>query len=79
MKEETFSTLFFRFYDKKIGDGTITFSQLGMDKSEFTRLCTDAEFVPERKTVEKLCVAMKLTETECRLLMEAAGLPENDD
>ena len=39
MEEITFKTLFFRYYDRKIADGTITFSRMGMSKNDFTKLC----------------------------------------
>ncbi len=64
MENMTFKILFFRYYDRKIADGTITFSQLGMSKSDFTKLCTEPDFVPDAETVERICRAMKLTEEE---------------
>lgn len=65
----TFKILFFRYYDRKIADGTITFSQLGMSKSDFTKLCTEPEFVPDEETVERICLTMKLTEEEKAALL----------
>ena len=73
MGNRSFSAVFFQFYDRKIRDGVITFSQLGMKKEDFTRLCTDDSFVPDQETVEKLCFTMKLTEEERFFLLEAAG------
>ena len=64
MENMTFKILFFRYYDRKIADGTITFSRLGMSKSDFTKLCTESDFVPEAETVERICLTMKLTEEE---------------
>ena len=64
MENRNFKMLFFRYYDRKIADGTITFSQLGMSKSDFTKLCTEPDFVPEAETVERICLTMKLTEEE---------------
>ncbi len=64
MENMTFKILFFRYYDRKIADGTITFSQLGMSKSDFTKLCTEPDFVPDAETVERICRTMKLTEEE---------------
>lgn len=73
MKTKSFSAVFFHFYDKKISEGTITFPQLGISKSDFTRLCTDDTFAPDRQTVERLCQVMRLTEGERVSLLEAAG------
>ncbi len=64
MENMTFKILFFRYYDRKIADGTITFSRLGMSKSDFTKLCTEPDFVPDTETVERICRAMNLTAEE---------------
>ena len=72
MENLTFKALFFRFYDRKIADGTITFSQVGISKNDFTKLCTEADFIPDSQTVERICITMKLTEEEALLLRRAA-------
>lgn len=68
----TFKQAFFKIYDRKIASGEITFSQSGIRKDDFTRLCTEADFVLSRETLEGLAVTMKLTEEEKALLMETA-------
>ena len=78
MDKLPFRVLFFRLYDRKIADGTITFSQTGIRKNDFTRLCTEPDFVLDRETVERLRTVMKLTEDEGRALMEAAGYEERE-
>ena len=48
----TFAQTFLRIYDRKILSGEITFSQSGINKNDFTRLCVDGEYViPDRKSV----------------------------
>ncbi len=69
MEDMTFKVLFFRYYDRKIADGTVTFSRLGMSKSDFTKLCTEPDFVPDGETVERICLTMKLTEEEKAALL----------
>ena len=76
MEKLPFRVLFFRLYDRKIADGTITFSQTGIKKNDFTRLCTEPDFVLDRETVERLCTVMRLTEEESRALMASAGYGE---
>ena len=73
MEKPSFRVLFFRYYDRKIADGTITFSQIGISKSDFTRLCTEADFVPDMESVERACRAMKLTEEETAAMLGAAA------
>ena len=74
MEKPSFRVLFFRYYDRKIADGTITFSQIGISKSDCTRRCTEADFVLDMESVERACKAMKLTEEETAAMMEAAAL-----
>lgn len=63
-----FKQAFFRIYDRKIGSGEISFSETGIDKKDFTRLCTEEGFVFDEKTLEKLCQNMRLTPEEKELL-----------
>ena len=79
MEKLPFRVLFFRLYDRKIGDGTITFSQTEIKKNDFTRLCTEPDFILDRETVERLYVTMNLTDEEGRALMEAAGYGETSE
>lgn len=77
MGELTFKALFFRFYDRKIADGTLNFSKIGMSKSDFTKLCTESNFVPDSETVKRVCMAMKLTDDERAELLATAGYAIN--
>ena len=67
---ETFAQKFLKIYDRRILSGEITFSQSGISKNEFTRLCTDGSFVIEREALETICDRMKVTEEERRQLLE---------
>lgn len=68
----TFKQIFFRIYDRKIAAGEITFSQTGIGKEEFTRLCTEADYVFASDTIEKIGTTMNLTEDEKAQLLAAA-------
>ncbi len=61
---QTFAAVFFRIYDRQIASGEITFKSLGMDKNDFTMLCTVRGFVPDAEVIERLCETMKLDEEE---------------
>ena len=50
----------------------ITFSQSGIGKEDFTRLCTEPDFVLDTETLERLMVTMKLTGEERLLLKQTA-------
>ena len=47
--EEKFAIAFLRIYDRKIASGEITFSRLNMKKEDFTRLCTDTDYVCRKR------------------------------
>ncbi|MDD6881140.1 MAG: hypothetical protein PUE18_06145 [Firmicutes bacterium] len=64
MADISFKNLFFRYYDRKICDGSITFSQLGISKTDFIRLCTEENFVFDQETLARICNVMKLSDEE---------------
>ncbi len=72
MMERSFGAVFFPIYDKKIASGEITFGQLGLSREDFTRICTEKDFVPDQKTIETLCEKMGLAEDEAARLLEFA-------
>lgn len=72
MPELTFKKLFFRLYDRKISSGEVSFSQLGIGKSDFTRLCTEDNFVFDDDSIARISCAMKLTDEENAQLVDAA-------
>lgn len=72
MRKISFKNLFFRYYDRKICDGSITFSQLGISKTDFTRLCTEDNFVFDQETLTRICNVMQLTDEERIEFFEAA-------
>lgn len=59
---------FFKIYDRKIASGEITFSQSEISKEDFTRLCTEQDFFFDREVLERIMIAMKMTEEERELL-----------
>lgn len=67
---ETFAQKLLKIYDRKLLSGEITFSQSGISKNDFTRLCIDPEFVISREALEVICEKMKLTETERNELLK---------
>lgn len=67
----TFKQIFFRIYDRKIASGEITFSQTGIRKDDFTRLCTEEGFTLDKETLDRIGQTMQLTEEEKSLLQQA--------
>ena len=69
---ETFAQKFLKIYDRKILSGEITFSQSGINKSNFTRLCIDPEYVMPREEILLVSEKMHLTEEEKESLLAFA-------
>ena len=67
--ESTFARDFFRLYDRKICSGEITFSQIGISKEDFNRICIEKGYVPQREKLIKICEKMNLTEEETAQLL----------
>lgn len=72
MADSTFKKVFFRLYDRKIANGQVTFSELGINKAEFINLCIEEYFVFTEDKLIDICNIMKLTEEEERELFDAA-------
>lgn len=71
--EEKFAIAFLRIYDRKIASGEITFSRLNMKKEDFTRLCTDTDYVLPEEEIRRLCQVMALTGEEAERLLSFIG------
>ena len=69
---ETFAQTFLKIYDRKILSGEITFGTSGINKSNFTRLCIDPEYVMPREEILVCCEKMRLTEEEKAALLAFA-------
>ena len=67
-----FRTLFFKHYDATVGIGKCTFFETGIKKTDFTKLCTDPEFVLDDLTIRTAGVAMGLTKEEIAELIDKA-------
>ncbi|MCQ2550710.1 MAG: hypothetical protein MJ146_00755 [Clostridia bacterium] len=72
-EKTSFSKVFLKLYDKKLQDGDITFSKLGIPKPLFVVICNNQNYVPTDELLEKLKVTMKLTDDELKMLYEAGG------
>lgn len=74
MRDMTFKQLFFRHYDRKVSSGEMSFSQTGISKTDFTRLCTEENFAFDKESLTLICQRMHLTEEEQAELFAAAEI-----
>ncbi|MEG0292440.1 MAG: hypothetical protein RR495_06770 [Anaerovoracaceae bacterium] len=68
-----FRIQFFRIYDRKVANGELTFTEIGMTKDDFISLCTDTAFEMERDAIINLCIRLKLDMEESKKLLCSAG------
>ena len=69
----TFKQLFFRLYDRKITSGEMSFGQTGIRKDQFTKLCTEDDFVFSKEELTDICRRLGASEEEREALFEAAS------
>ena len=74
-----FKMLFFRYYDNAIANGVTTFSKMGVGKNDFTRMCSEPDFVLDNDSILRAATAMKLSEEQTKELLEAAEAGRKED
>lgn len=74
-----YAKTFFKYYDKKIASGEITYKELKMDQNDFMSTCTDNSFIIERSHLIELCDKMKLEMDEAIELIQSAGYIFKDE
>ncbi|MCR5181919.1 MAG: hypothetical protein K6D56_02740 [Clostridia bacterium] len=65
----TFAQVFFRYYDRAIGNGVCSFSQTGIRANDFITICTEPDFVLDRESILRAAKAMKLRDEEIEELL----------
>lgn len=65
----TFARTLLGIYDRKLLRGEITFAGSGIQKGDFTKMCTDGEYIIPLERTKVICEKMNLTEEEIASLM----------
>lgn len=68
-----FRLVFFSIYDQKIASGELKFTEIGMNKEDFTNMCINKDFILPRDKIIDLSIRLKMTREQAVELLEAAG------
>jgi hypothetical protein len=72
-KGKTFSQILFEFIDKKGIDEVQLYQSIDMSRALFSKIRTDNHYRPERNTVYRFIIGMRLNMEEAIVLLKAAG------
>lgn len=73
LKKETFSFELFRFIDAKGKDPVDVYKRANIDRKLFSKIRGNDEYQPSKKTAISLALALELSLSETRTLLERAG------
>lgn len=72
-KGKSFSQILFEFIDKKGIDEVQLYQSIDMSRALFSKIRTDDHYRPERNTVYRFIIGMRLNMEEAIVLLKAAG------
>ena len=71
--EETFSQRLLRMIDERGMTDSEAYTQAYVDRRHFSKICTDVNYVPNKKTVLAFTIALELSLDEAKDLLASAG------
>ena len=66
----TYARLLLSIYDRKLMNGETSFARSGIEKGDFTAMCTNPKYVITRERTEHICECMNITGEEKEQLLE---------
>lgn len=72
-KEESFSEMLLRMIDEKGLKDSDVYKRANIDRRLFSKIRTDEDYVPSRKTAISFCLALQLDMDEAKKLLATAG------
>lgn len=72
-KEESFSEMLLRLIDQKGLKDSDVYKRANIDRRLFSKIRSDADYVPSKKTAISFCLALQLEIEEAKKLLSAAG------
>ena len=72
-KQESFSEMLLRIIDEKGFRDTEVYKWANIDRRLFSKIRSDKDYVPSKKTVISFCLALQLELNQAKTLLERAG------
>jgi hypothetical protein len=77
-RQPTFNQTLFRYIDKKGASDSDIYKRAGIDRRHFSKIRSNPEYKPGKKTVIALALALQLTKKETDKLLSSAGYSLSD-
>ncbi|PAE41157.1 hypothetical protein [Bacillus sp. 7884-1] len=77
-RQPTFNQTLFRYIDKKGASDSDIYKRAGIDRRHFSKIRSNSEYKPGKKTVIALALALQLTKKETDKLLSSAGYSLSD-
>lgn len=77
-KEPSFSQILFDFIDKRSTNDTDVYKKVGIDRRHFSKIRSNPDYHPSKKTVIALALALELNEMESNKLLNSTGYSLSD-
>lgn len=77
-RQPTFNQTLFRYIDKKGASDSDIYKRAGIDRRHFSKIRSNPEYKPGKKTVIALALALQITKKETDKLLSSAGYSLSD-
>jgi hypothetical protein len=77
-RQPTFNQTLFRYIDKKGASDSDIYKRAGIDRRHFSKIRSNPEYKPGKKTVITLALALQITKKETDKLLSSAGYSLSD-
>ncbi len=71
--KKTFNELLFSYIDKKGEKDSTIYKKVDIDRKLFSKIRCSSNYIPRKKVIIKLCIALELDSQDFQILLNSAG------